>query len=204
MAKHFTFCRIYGLIFVFLIVFSSLAFAHRLNVFAWVEGDRIEVETKFMGGAKAQEARVELVAENGKVLQTTKTDASGKASLALPAGFQPQVLTVVVNAGEGHRNQWKIPAQEFSTTDGKLGKSFKDVVQATADDAQEKIYTQRQMDEAIKLERLNIETKVIVPLRKSLAESQEPKIGVKEVVGGIGWLIGIFGILAWYSTRRRK
>lgn len=190
-----------ALIFVIPLLFCDYCFAHRLNVFAWVEGDRINVEAKFLGGAKAQMANVELVSAEGSILQKEKTDTDGKASFQLPQGFKPQPLTVVVNAGEGHRNEWKLFERDFSNI---VEEKSEDKILPQTKAGEEKIYTQSQLNKALQNEQKRIDSQVVQPLRKALAEAQEHQIGLKEIVGGIGWIVGLFGVLAWYSSRRRK
>ena len=46
---------------------------------------------------------------------------------------------------------------------------------------------------------------VISPLRKQLAEAQQPKITWRDIVGGLGWCLAVLGgLFAWISTRRQK
>jgi len=48
--------------------------AHKVNVFAYVEGDRVIVEGYFSGNAKAQDSLVQIIDETGKKLLEGKTD----------------------------------------------------------------------------------------------------------------------------------
>ena len=172
---------------VFLLCSSTAANAHRLNVFAYSQAHEICVETSFQGGKPARGADVRVLTEEGAVFLTAKTEQDGKVCMALPDGFEPAPLTVIVNAGEGHQNQWKLSKEDFS-----LGADSKTAVST------------------VKLEILNKEAETntaspkIAPLRKQLAEAQQPKITWRDIVGGLGWCLGLGGLFAWISTRRQK
>lgn len=188
---------------------SSAADAHRLNVFAYSQAHEICVETSFQGGKPARGADVRVLTEEGTAFLSAKTAQDGKVCMALPEGFEPAPLTVIVNAGEGHQNQWKLSKEDFS-----LGADSKTAVstvkleipnkEAEANTAAPKIYSQEEMDAALKAAREQTETQVIAPLRKQLAEAQQPKITWRDIVGGLGWCLGLGGLFAWVSTRRQK
>ena len=70
--------------------------------------------------------------------------------------------------------------------------------------ASPKIYSQEELDAALKAAGEKTEKQVIAPLRKQLAEAQQPKITWRDIVGGLGWCLGLGGLFAWISTRRQK
>lgn len=194
---------------VFLLCSSTAANAHRLNVFAYSQAHEICVETSFQGGQPARGADVRVLTEEGAVFLTAKTEQDGKVCMALPDGFEPAPLTVIVNAGEGHQNQWKLSKEDFS-----LGADSKTAVstvkleilnkEAETNTASPKIYSQEELDATLKTAREQTEMQVIAPLRKQLAEAQQPKITWRDIVGGLGWCLGLGGLFAWISTRRQK
>ena len=140
---------------VFLLCSSTAANAHRLNVFAYSQAHEICVETSFQGGKPARGADVRVLTEEGAVFLTAKTEQDGKVCMALPDGFEPAPLTVIVNAGEGHQNQWKLSKEDFS-----LGADSKTAVstvkleilnkEAETNTASPKIYSQEELDAALK------------------------------------------------------
>ena len=136
---------------VFLLCSSTAANAHRLNVFAYSQAHEICVETSFQGGKPARGADVRVLTEEGAVFLTAKTEQDGKVCMALPDGFEPAPLTVIVNAGEGHQNQWKLRKEDFS-----LGADSNTAVstvkleilnkEAETNTASPKIYSQEELD----------------------------------------------------------
>lgn len=100
---------------VFLLCSSTAANAHRLNVFAYSQAHEICVETSFQGGQTRTLARCpRLNRGRDRIFLTAKTEQDGKVCMALPDGFEPAPLTVIVNAGEGHQNQWKLSKEDFT------------------------------------------------------------------------------------------
>ena len=79
--------------------------AHNVTVFAWVEGDRVHVETKFSGGRKAKSAPIEVYDSEGNLLLTGRTDAEGAFAFSAP---QKSDLNIVLLAGMGHRAEWTV------------------------------------------------------------------------------------------------
>lgn len=52
--------------------------AHRVNIFAWIEGDQVVTESKFSSGSRVQKGAVTVKnAADGSVLATGVTDDAG-------------------------------------------------------------------------------------------------------------------------------
>ena len=69
---------------VILLLFSSApGWAHKVNVFAYVEGDKVVVEGYFSGNIKAQNSAVEVLDSDGKKILEGKTDDKGIYSFKL-------------------------------------------------------------------------------------------------------------------------
>ena len=84
--------------------------AHRVNLFAWVEGDTVYVEGKFSGGKRVHAGKITVSDPEGTELLSGITDENGKFSFKVP---QKTELNIVLVAGTGHRAQWTIPADEI-------------------------------------------------------------------------------------------
>ena len=44
----------------------------------------------------------------------------------------------------------------------------------------------------------------LAPIKEMLAESQVHKTTPTDIIGGIGYIMGIFGLLAYFQSRKRK
>jgi hypothetical protein len=89
--------------------------AHRVNLFAWVEGDTVYVESKFSGGKKVNAGRITVMDAEGVELLTGTTDAQGEFSFKIP---EKTDLKIVLSAGEGHRAEWTVSAAEMTMPAG--------------------------------------------------------------------------------------
>ena len=93
-----------------LFVCLDLSNAHRVNLFAWVEGDTIFVESKFSGGKRVNAGKIIVTDPEGTELLTGTTNADGEFYFKIP---QKTDLKIVLLAGPGHRAEWKIAASEI-------------------------------------------------------------------------------------------
>jgi nickel transport protein len=92
-------------------LFSGNALAHRVNVFAWVEGDTVFVECKYPDGTKVHEGVIRVLDSAGKELLTGKTNTKGEFSFKIP---KQDDLKIVLEAGMGHRAEWPLSKQDLA------------------------------------------------------------------------------------------
>jgi nickel transport protein len=91
---------------LFLIVsLPEYGLAHRLSVFAWVEGETVIVEGKLSGGKHLKKGDVYVYDGDGKLLLKTEVDNRGRATFPLPKDYETG-LKIVIDAGEGHTSYW--------------------------------------------------------------------------------------------------
>lgn len=94
---------------------TAPAMAHRVTVFAWVEDGRIHAQGQFARGKPAMNVPIQAESPvDGTVLASVTTDADGTAILPLPQGAAQTGLTIVLNAGGGHRAEWAMTAADFA------------------------------------------------------------------------------------------
>jgi len=46
-------------------------------------------------------------------------------------------------------------------------------------------------------------SKGLSPVRKALAESHDQEPTLRDILGGMGWIIGLAGMAAWAQSRRQ-
>ena len=92
---------------VTLFVLAGTCPAHKMAVYAWVEGDTVSGQATYGDGTYAKSCRVEVVESNGNTIAKTTTDKEGNFSCRLPHILQFPVK-VIVNDGMGHRDQYII------------------------------------------------------------------------------------------------
>lgn len=84
--------------------------AHRVNLFAWVEGDMVYVESKFSSAKPVKAGKIIVSDSGGTALLSGTTDENGKFSFKIPRKME---LKIVLEAGTGHRAEWTIAASEI-------------------------------------------------------------------------------------------
>ena len=85
--------------------------AHRVNLFAWVEGDTVLVECKYPDGTKVHEGVIRVFDSAGKELLNGKTSTKGEFSFKIPKQVD---LKIVLEAGMGHRAEWPLSKQDLA------------------------------------------------------------------------------------------
>ena len=185
--------------------------AHRVNIFAWIEGDQVVTESKFSSGSRVQKGAVTVKnAADGSVLAAGVTDDAGVWRFDVTDAMRhaPKGLELEINAGEGHQNQWSIPADELAAADGAGASELPAAVPVSTQMTQpaappKKDSAAAAMSEA-ELEAVfsRVLDKKLAPVYRELALSHDKTPAMPEIVGGMGWLIGLGGIAAWARRRR--
>lgn len=198
------------------------ALAHRVNIFAWPDGDNILVECGFNRSSPVRGGLVTVydAADGGELLRG-RTDAQGRFAFPVPDAMRRgHGLRIEVNAGEGHVNVWNMEASELSGAEPLSAGSGADSGQADAPAAAAassasagggaaapalpatagQALTAPEV-RAIVTEALNTG---LAPLRRELAALSDPGPGLRDIIGGLGWLMGLAGIACYALARRRE
>lgn len=101
-----------------LLTLSFSATAHRVNLFAWSEGNAVQVESKFSDSTPVKGGKLTVTdTATGKVLASGKTSDTGTWRFTLPAGYRSEKgVTVAVAAGEGHAATWEMTPSDLPKT----------------------------------------------------------------------------------------
>jgi len=185
------------LIFIFLVIImvNISAFAHKVNIFAYVEGDRVYTESYFSDGKKCIESKIEVFDNQGNKLLEGLTDEEGAFSFEIPPGDRD--LRIVLTASMGHRAEYIIRADELGDIAGLIEENIEEPVSAVSPETSSVDLKEIQsiiedtLDEKLK------------PIMREIKKSQEDRISPSEIIGGIGYIIGIFGIVAYFLSRKR-
>lgn len=196
------------------------ALAHRVTVFAWVDGDTVHTTSQFSRSSKVHAGLIEVFdAATGERLLSGRTDDQGAYSFEVPSAARQRGadLRVALKAGEGHAGEWIVPAAEYmpqagagaATAEktetgspsgqsetgeipGQTGAAPAATAQVSADVQAIEQAVERALD------------RKLAPLTRMLAEQMQTGPSLAEIVGGIGWLMGLAGLGAWFSARKRR
>ena len=188
------------LIFTFLIIIMMdvSIFAHKVNVFAYIEGGKIYTESYFNDGKKCIESKIEVFDNRGNKLLEGLTDKEGEFSFEVPS--EDGDLKIVLTASMGHRAEYSILADELSGATRLIKEENEESLSIVSPETSSVDLKEIQ---SIIEDVLDKKLKPIMREMREIKKSQEDKISPTEIIGGIGYIIGIFGIVAYFSSRKR-
>jgi nickel transport protein len=185
-------------------VLHGNASAHRVNIFAWVEADTVFVECKYPDGTKVHEGVIRVLDSAGKELLNGKTNTKGEFSFKVP---QQAALKIVLEAGMGHRAEWDIPADELSGA-GKSTSAAPPAApqQPLKSEASPQASTAsasvgQPLPAGIEQTIEKALDKKLAPVLRMLAEMHAQKVRLTDVLGGIGYIIGLVGVAAYFKRK---
>lgn len=149
-------------------------YAHDLEITAYADGMTIQGEAVYPGDGPAVNEKIQVYNMRGDLLHELQTDESGAFTFEATEAIAHRI---VCETDDGHRESYTVPAAELSTG-----------MPVVADSA-----GATQVAEAIRKE--------ITPLRQAIAEQQR-QIRLRDVLGGIGYIVGFTGLLMFVKSRR--
>ena len=187
---------------------ASFASAHRVNIFAFVDGDAVQVECGFNRSQKVKQGTVEVFdATTGALLLQGTTDDNGVFRFPVTAELREagHDLNIRIIAGEGHQNDWTVAADELASSGTPKAVAVAAVeVPATPASlvagqaapsaaAPVSAVSERIVDAALDAK--------LSPIKRMLAEQAEAGPNLRDIIGGIGWIFGLIGVAAYFRRR---
>lgn len=192
------------IVFLMLIFFGTgLAMAHKVILFAWVEGDTVFVESKFSGGKRVTGGMITVSDLQGNQLLSGKTDNRGKISFKIP---KKTSLKIVLAAGMGHRGEWTIPVEEIETVRGTEIREplHQETTENEPKSIKRSIPASKPCSDEIQLAVEKALDKKLKPVMKLLTECRDQGPTIHDIFGGIGYIFGLAGIATYIHYRRKK
>ncbi|WP_419786909.1 hypothetical protein [Pseudodesulfovibrio sp.] len=192
---------------VLCLLLAAHAWAHKVNIFAYVDGDTVVTESGYSRSQRVQHGTVTVSDEaTGEVLLTGTTDEQGNFSFTIPkkAREAKMNLHLLLDAGVGHQGHWTVKYDEYAagdvpTTPAAPAESATTASSVASAPAVAAAPAQAPVDTAA------IEAVVrreVAPIKQMLLEMHQTGPGITEIVGGIGWIFGLFGVAAYMKSRR--
>jgi nickel transport protein len=185
-----------GAILLLFLFVPTLSTAHRVNVFAWMEGDTVYTESFFSDGTKSVDSRIDVFDPKGKLLLTGNTDEEGRFSFKIPDKTD---LKIVLNASMGHRAEYVLSASEMT---GMADSGYERGGEQPAEMKEQRGAVSISKEEIRSLMEEVLDEK-LRPIIRRLAEIENRGPTISEVVAGIGYIFGLMGV-ALYFRRRKK
>ena len=179
---------------LFLLITASVVSAHKVNIFAYVEGDTVYTESYFPDGTKVKGGTVEVYDRQGNKLLEGKTDENGQVN------FKPsrkEDLKIVLLASMGHKNSYMLSADELvSQVEREKPK------EQESEELKIKETAQVDLEQVKRIIDGSLDKK-LRPIMRQLTKLQQKEVSFTEVVGGIGYIFGLAGIILYFTSRKR-
>lgn len=180
--------------FLFLMVFFSIlttnTFAHKVITFYYIEHGKVNTENYFSDGKKCKSCEI-TVYDNitGKKLLQGKTNTDGEFSFVPP---KMTGLKIVLNAGMGHRAEAIVPKTELEGIFNKgTGEKKVKIEIGISEDELRKIIREEVSKELQPIYRF---------LKKIAMDLTKPTLS--KVLAGIGYILGITGLIIYFRNRK--
>lgn len=204
---------------------QAVALAHGMYVFAWPEGGRICAEGYYSNKRKVQGGQTRAVNPEGAIVAQGTSDGQGRWCFTPPRAGE---VTIIYADGQGHRAEFAIAAPENTGAEATSPAAApaapgKDAHAVPPGETQEVPAAPTPAPAetgapppdagmpspafAVREDQLRswirAETQAqLVPLHKALAERDEPRL--RDIVGGLGWIVGLVGMGAYFLQRRGR
>jgi nickel transport protein len=173
----------------------SHVWAHKVNVFAWVEGDTVFVEGYFPGGKKSQDSLVEVFNSAGTKLLEGRTNKKGEFSFKIP---EKTDLKIILTSSMGHKNDFIVPAsnfQEVESSPSSPAQSFAESARDSSAHPADLSQLEGMIDKAL--------DRKLAPVIKLIRDTRKEGPTIAEIVGGIGYIFGLVGVAVYFSNRKK-
>jgi nickel transport protein len=201
-----------------IVFFAEVAFAHKIHIYAWVKGDTVYTQS-YSGGKKPVKNGKILVLDNDEnTILTGMTDSKGEFSFKIPKESE---LKVVIDDGMGHRAHWTIPLAEVKNGEVKnvehehevketdtmpestrQNKVQKQEAAVTENHLQSPCLSSEELKGVVEKVVDEKMQEVVAKLDKAAKDDNGP--AVTDILGGIGYILGLVGIGAYFNYRRKR
>lgn len=179
-----------GIIILFLLI------GHKINIFATVEGNKIYTQSYSSDGTKIKAGVIEVYDKSGNKLLKGETDSLGEFSFVIP---KKEDLKIVLIGGLGHRAEITISKDELP----EIKENF---VKKKDKDNNKLVYQNFPVIDTTMLKNMigEVVEEKLHPIVRMIAEGKRKNIQFTEIIGGIGYIVGIIGILAFFMKRNKN
>ncbi len=199
-----------GFIFLLLISGVKITYAHKVSVFAYSENGIIYTESYFPDGTPVINGEIKVYDSKGKLLVSGKTDKDGLYNFKVP---KIDDLKIVCLASMGHRAEFILKRDDIVVSENAGSKGYTEeeksgeVINNGNTDVNDKmgpkgVYSNLTENEIRKIVEEEV-SKQLKPIARGIAKLQENRPGPTEIIGGIGYILGLVGIAMYFASKRK-
>jgi nickel transport protein len=175
------------------------ASAHRLRAFAFAEGAVIHGSVYFGSNGPAQGAHIRALDPNGALMAETTSDANGRFSIVAHRRVD---YRIVADSGDSHVAEFTVTATELP--DSLASAADPEPLPAAAAPSQvDPAGVAGASNEALEAMIERAVARQVGPLREQLA-GYEDTVRWHDVLGGLGYILGITGIACYLIGRHNR
>lgn len=184
---------------------AAVSSAHKVNIFAYVDGNRVVTDSGYSRSKRVHDGTVEVYdTTTGKMLLSGDTDQEGGFDFEIPAEARQNRanLRLLLKAGTGHQAEWTVMYDEYGAAKGPFASSEEEhghMAVASSDAGKEAVATEGGVGTA---EVEAIIRRELEPVKRMLADQAQSEPGITEILGGIGYILGLVGIVAYMKSRK--
>jgi nickel transport protein len=195
---------------------AAVSEAHKVNIFAYVDGDRIVTDSGYSRTKRVYDGEVEVYdAATGTMLLSGETDTEGKFAFIIPevAREKKMDLRLLLKAGQGHQAEWTVGYEEFADAPRPVSDMVVEEHPATGapattatpePSAAAPAASAAPASGGLSADQVEaIVRREVEPIKRMLAEMHDSGPTIADIFGGIGWIFGLFGVAAYMKSRRR-
>ena len=176
-----------------MLALTDTAAAHKLKVFATVEGDAVTGYAFFIGGGRARGTPWTARTANGTEIAAGETDAEGAFRL-VPTGPVTSDITITVDTREGHIASAVVAATRFGAVSATAAAPAPAPTAAPAAPPPMNDATAAMVEAAVQRQ--------VEPLLERI-ERMDSRLRFTDILSGVFLIIGLGGAALWARGRSR-
>jgi len=181
--------------------------AHKVRLFATVEGKTIKGYGYFSAKSRARDCQVKALGPAGESLGQTQTDEQGEFSLEAGKRVDHRL---VLTTGDGHEAEFLIRAEELpADLPGGEGQAAAGKAEETAPAAPAGSRAEEKLSPEAAPAIAQAVAREVAPLKEQIqalrrqVDEYQGRVRFSDAVGGVGFILGLAGV-AFYLTARRR
>jgi len=139
---------------------------------------------------------VEVYNSGGARLLEGRTNQKGEFSFKIPAR---EDLRIVLTASMGHKNDFIIPAGDLGGSKSSSDEPVPTITEKVAAPVPTRVdmgQLEVMLDQAL--------DRKLEPVIKLIRSTRKEGPGVTEIIGGIGYIVGLFGLVMYFKSRKER
>lgn len=184
------------------LLFALPVQAHKLHLFASAEGGKISGFAYFPGGGKYQNGTISVYSGQERHLADLTTTMEGEFTWQASG---PGDYLLVITTPDGHASRFTVPVQTtaaaapFAGPDRATTSLPADHALSAGNGAGPPSALPPDLEQLLN----SAISRQILPLREELTRYQQ-ETRLRDILGGIGYIAGLFGIAAYLLARRER